>query len=104
VPDNRIPLLPREDARGASDSPGHAPAGMYCDSGGIHTAGIPGLQPLPVDSVLTSVRRCLFEVQPVAGDGEWMVRIEQLAESGLDGLAPRLRLPPGQGPPHTSCL
>jgi len=77
---------------------------MYCDSDGIHTDRIPALTPLPVDSVLTSVRRCLFEVQPVTGDGEWMVRIEQLAESGLDGLAAALRLPSEQADPNQACL
>jgi hypothetical protein len=79
-----------------SDSVGYGPVGLDCDSDGHPTMSTPPLTPLPADAVLVSATRCLFESRPVAGDGEWMYRIEQRADSGLDGLAAALRLPSEQ--------
>jgi hypothetical protein len=94
-----------DNAGGASDSLGAAPTGMDCDSDGVIQSDTgPVLGPLPTDSVLISVTRCLFEMQPVSGDGEWLFRIEQKAESGLDGLASALRLPSQTANPNQSCL
>ncbi len=94
-----------DNAGGASDSLGAAPAGMDCDSDGVIQSDTgPVLAPLPTDSMLISVSRCLFEMQPVPGDGEWMFRIEQRAESGLDALASALRLPSQTADPNQGCL
>jgi hypothetical protein len=76
------------------------PVGDDCDSNGF--LGSPGATPstssirsirLPDDAVLVLATRCLFQIRPVPGDGEWMFRIEQRADSGLDALATALRLP-----------
>ena len=71
-------------------------AGESCDSGGNPNANPPTLTPLPADAVLVSAARCLFEPQPVPGDGEWLMRTEQKATTGLEALAAALRLPSEQ--------
>ena len=79
-------------------------AGDYCDSEGSPFASVPPLTPLPADAVLVSATRCLFQPQPVPGDGEWLVRIDQRATSGLDALAAALRLPSEQPVAGQPCL
>jgi len=67
--------------------------GSDCDSGGNPMMTPAPLTPLPADAVLVKATRCLFEPRTVAGDGEWLTRLEQEATAGLDGLAAALRLP-----------
>src|SRR5262245_22911716 len=46
-------------------------SGEDCDSGGNLSASPPVLTPLPADAVLVAATRCVFQPQPVPGDGEW---------------------------------
>jgi hypothetical protein len=87
-------------------------AGEDCDSNGFlafpspspspSTTPVPSIQ-LPADAVLVLATRCLFEMRDVPGDGTWMYRIEQRADSGLDALATALRLPDEQTPKGGNC-
>ena len=58
---------------------------------------------LPADAVLVSATRCIHPTQVVSGDGEWLMRIEQKATSGLDALAAALRLPSQEPSPGQVC-
>ncbi len=80
---------------GVNDAIGsiRADLGSDCESGGGPAASVPSLIPLPADAVLISATRCLYEAAIVPGDGEWLMRIEQQAISGLETLAAALRLP-----------
>ena len=67
------------------------PFGENCDwTGDLFTS--PPTAVLPADAVLVSATRCLYDTEAVPGDGEWRVRTEQEATSGLDELADALRL------------
>jgi hypothetical protein len=66
--------------------PGFAPVAQPSSSG-------PTPQPLPTDFVPVSADRCEFDLVTVPGDGEWQVRDEQRADSGLDALVAALRQP-----------
>jgi hypothetical protein len=77
----------------ALGSPAMAGLGVDCDSVPDRFDQGPALTPLPADAVLVAASRCLYETQQFPGDGEWMMRIEQTAESGLAALAAALRLP-----------
>jgi hypothetical protein len=77
----------------ALGSPAMAGLGVDCDSVPDRFDQGPPLTPLPADAVLVAATRCRYETQQFPGDGEWMMRIEQRAESGLDALATALRLP-----------
>jgi hypothetical protein len=80
-------------SRGPGNNEALAPLGFDCDTGPHPSGSKPVFTPLPADAVLVSATRCLFDLRPVAGDGEWIFRIEQRADSGLDALATALRLP-----------
>lgn len=58
-----------------------------------HGASEPTPQPLPADFVPVRAERCEFSSVTVPGDGEWQVRDQQRADSGLDALAAALRQP-----------
>src|SRR5262245_55944136 len=73
-----------------------AATGQDCDSAGVPPPAGPRLEPLPADSVLVSVTRCVFEPRPVRGDGEWMFRLRQRGSGDLVRLAAALRLPSEQ--------
>jgi hypothetical protein len=79
----------------ATDSIGDYPGGLGadCETGGGPDITPPQLPPLPADAVLVSARRCVFLAEVVPGDGEWLMRVEQQATSGLEALAVALRLP-----------
>ena len=64
----------------------------------------PPLTPLPADAVLVSARRCLYQAELLPGEGEWLMRVEQRASSGLDALAAALRLPSEDKSSATACL
>jgi hypothetical protein len=81
----------------AQDSIGSPAVGADCESDGTGAATPPLLTPLAADTVLVSATRCLFHAEIVTGDGEWLMRVEQEATTGLDTLATALRLP-SQGP------
>ena len=74
-----------------------------CDSDGSMLATPPPITPLPADAVLVSATRCQFPQQRVLGDGEWLMRIEQKATSGLDALAAAVRLPSEQKGAGQAC-
>jgi hypothetical protein len=76
-----------------------APYGVPCDG----TPDVPAATPLPADAMLVRATRCLFELQTIAGDGQWRVRLDQEATTGLDALAAALRLPSQETPPGTAC-
>jgi len=80
------------DAQGEGDIySGSGPSGSDCDPHNCFC--VVATTPLPDDAVLVSAARCVHDTQLVPGDGEWDVRIEQEATSGLDVLADALRLP-----------
>ena len=54
--------------------------------------------------VLVSARRCLYQAEVQPGEGEWLMRVEQRASSGLDALAAALRLPSEDKSSATACL
>jgi hypothetical protein len=95
---------------GGTAQPGSA--GMDCASDGFFalpnptpsspTPPLPSIH-LPADAVLVLATRCMFEIRDVPGDGSWMFRIEQRADSGLDALAAALRLPDEQTPKGVGC-
>ncbi len=91
---------------GAGDSIGDYPggAGADCESDGMTVVTPRPLTPLPADAVLVSARRCLYQAEVVPGDGEWLMRVEQRASSGLDALAAALRLPSEEKSSATACL
>jgi hypothetical protein len=66
--------------------PGFAPVGPS-------TAPAPTPQPLPTGFVPVSAGRCTFSLVTVPGDGEWQMRDEQRADSGLEALVAALRQP-----------
>jgi len=85
------------------------PAGAACDS--EKEPDLPTQTPtappvpnihLPADAVLVLATRCVFDLESVPGDGQWVRRIEQRADGGLDALATALRLPDEQPPAHPS--
>jgi hypothetical protein len=57
------------------------------------SAAEPTPQPLPRGFVPVSAARCEFSLVTVPGDGEWQVRDEQRADSGLDVLVAALHQP-----------
>jgi hypothetical protein len=86
---------PSADAPADAFGDGRAavPLGDDCESDGIGAASPPPMTVLAADAVLVSARRCLFESELVPGEGEWLIRVEQEATSGLETLAAALRLP-----------
>jgi hypothetical protein len=82
-----------------------SPLGQDCDSyaPGRTAPPTPDLTPLPADSVLVSATRCIFQTTTVAGDGEWLIRTDQRADSGLEALAAALRLPSQGAPANVNC-
>ncbi len=81
------------DPRVATDLPASTSVGMECDSNGIPNPSSAQLTPLPADFIIIRATRCVFENRTVSGDGEWMFRVDQRADSGLDALTAALRLP-----------
>jgi hypothetical protein len=81
------------------------PLGEDCDSyaPGRTAPPSPDLIPLPADSVLVSATRCIFDHSSVPGDGNWLGRIDQRVDSGLDALAAALRLPSQAAPINSAC-
>ena len=86
------------------------PAGAACDS--EKEPDLPTQTPtappvpnihLPADAVLVLATRCVFDLESVPGDGQWVRRIEQRADGGLDALATALRLPDEQTPKGVGC-
>lgn len=63
----------------------------------------PATEPVPADAVLVSATRCIVELERVPGDGEWSVRVEQEATTGLDELAVALRAPSESSRPNQLC-
>jgi hypothetical protein len=49
--------------------------------------------PLPADARLTAADRCRFSSASVPGEGEWMMKIVEHVDTGLDALAAVLRQP-----------
>jgi hypothetical protein len=83
---------PAEDGGAADQPPPTFTASQDCADTGSGEPTVP-LVPLPEDAILTLATRCVFGYEVVAGDGEWLVRTDQQATTGLDGLADALRLP-----------
>jgi len=79
------------------------PEGMDCGSNGDYAASPPALTTLPAEAVLVAATRCLFGPKVVPGDGEWLMRIDQRADHGLEALAAALRLPSQTGQPGQAC-
>lgn len=77
--------------------------GMDCASNGDYTQPPPPVTPLPVDAVLVSASRCRFDPTAVPGDGEWLTRVEERADTGLVALAAALRLPSEQPKANQVC-
>jgi hypothetical protein len=82
------------DAGPARDAPGIA-GSPSCSFAVGRPTPTPGAakQPLPDDFVPVTARRCVLTTVAVPGDGEWQVRDEQEATSGLDRLLRVLRRP-----------
>jgi len=74
------------------------PYGQSCDSDSpdLPESSLPPEESLADGAHLTLATRCVFTTETVPGDGEWSVRQDQQATSGLDALAAALRLPSGQ--------
>jgi len=89
--------------------PTAGPYGQDCDTDpwepqdSSGDASAPVMTLLPKDAVLTSVTRCFYDFQIVPGDGEWEVRTEQTATTGLDRLANALRWKSGTATPGQYC-
>lgn len=81
---------------------GNGPYGQDCDDPVPLLAG-PQTEPVPADAVLVKATRCVFETERVPGDGEWTVRVEQEATTGLDELATALRTPSEPPRPNQIC-
>ena len=79
------------------------PFGEPCEGEGYANESAPPTTPLPADSVLVSATRCIYSTQLMPGDGEWLMRVEQKATSGLEGLATALRLPSQEASPGQAC-
>lgn len=80
----------------------NGPYGQDCDDPLPDLDG-PATEPVPADAVLVTATRCIFELERVPGDGEWSVRIEQEATTGLDELATALRTPSEARGPGQAC-
>jgi hypothetical protein len=79
--------------------------GQDCDTyaPGRTAPPTPDFTPLPADSVLVSATRCTFQTANLPGDGNWFIRTDQRADSGLDALAAALRLPSQDAPAGLAC-
>jgi hypothetical protein len=84
----------------ASDGLALGPDQQACEA---EESAAPAPTALPADAVLVRVTRCVGGQERVPGDGEWLVRHEQEATSGLQALADALRLPSAQPSPDTAC-
>jgi hypothetical protein len=69
------------------------PYGGPCDATVPFGESTPPMEPLPAGAALVSATRCIYETERVPGDGEWSVRIDQEATTGLDRLAAALATP-----------
>ena len=88
---------------GCAQAPAAEPIlGSDCSDPNRDSYTVP-LTPLPATTVLVEVTRCTFGNQLVPGDGEWVVRTDQRATTGLDALADALRLPSQARRPGTTC-
>jgi hypothetical protein len=88
------PQVVNSDLGVAGDAARGGPYGVPCDaSSGVATTSLPPEQPLTDGATLTLATRCILTTERVPGDGEWSVRQDQQATTGLDALAAALRLP-----------
>jgi hypothetical protein len=79
------------------------PYGDACESTVPFAESTPPTEPLPADAELVSATRCIHETERVPGDGEWIVRIDQEATTGLDALATALATPSETAGPAQAC-
>jgi hypothetical protein len=86
-------VLPGAQADSFGEGRSGMPVGVDCESDGTAVASPPPMTSLASGAVLVSARRCVFQPELVPGDGEWLMRVEQEATSGLEALAAALRLP-----------
>jgi hypothetical protein len=91
------PAAPSPPAAARADAPDGlfvgSMAGDGCNADGLTQPPRVTPIPLPADSVLVSATRCLYTTKGVPGDGEWLIRTRQKADTGLDAFAAALRLP-----------
>jgi hypothetical protein len=78
-------------------------AGMEPPGPGAGLPSAAGGGPLPKHFTPVTAGRCVRAVEPVPGDGDWLVRHDQRATSGLAALATALRLPPEKAEPGVAC-
>jgi hypothetical protein len=79
------------------------PYGQACDASGPFVESTTPTEPLPAEAVLVRATRCVFEFERVRDDGEWTVRVDQEATTGLAALADALRQPSEVAPIPAAC-
>lgn len=81
------------------------PFGESCDRNWLdQPQDPPPTEPLPAEAVLVLATRCVHTVERVPDEGEWMVRTDQEATTGLDALAEALRVPSEPRDENQMCL
>ena len=81
------------------------PFGDACDANWLdQPQDAPPMEPLSADAVLVHASRCVYTMERVPDEGEWMVRTDQEATTGLESLAEALRVPSEPRDENQMCL